>query len=53
MKMTRTILRRLEMKIHHAMTLDEIRKQTGSEPQAKPEAGKTAGQTSLVPKLQG
>ena len=36
MKMTRTILRRLEMKIQHAMTLDQVRKFAGAEQVSKP-----------------
>ncbi len=46
MKMTRNILRRLEMKIHHAMTLDQIRKYS-SEPQPKPEPVKVSKQIVL------
>ena len=51
MKMTRTILRRLEMKIHHAMTLDEVRKNTVDGQQPKPESSKPAEQ--LLQKLNG
>lgn len=35
MKMTRTLLRRLEMKIHHAMTLDQVRKFAAAEQVSK------------------
>ncbi len=35
MKMTRTLLRRLEMKISHAMTLDHVRKFAAAEQVSK------------------
>ncbi len=36
MKMTRNILRRVEMKIQHAMTLDQVRKIAAIEPVSRP-----------------
>lgn len=53
MKMTRNILRRLEMKIHHAMTLDEVRKNAATESSAKSETGKSSGESSLLFKPHG
>jgi hypothetical protein len=48
MKMTRNILRRLELKIHHAMTLDQIRKEAGTESPTKIDTVKTAIENALL-----
>jgi hypothetical protein len=42
MKMTRTILRRLEMKIQHAITLEQAHKSAALEPVSKPATPKVA-----------
>jgi hypothetical protein len=52
MKMPRNILRRLELKIHHAMTLDQIRKNGGPGSPAKSDTAKPEGE-SLLLKQQG
>jgi hypothetical protein len=54
MKMSRTILRRLEMKIHHAMTLDQDRKLHENEPEPKPETAQSApeAEAAAMAKLQ-
>ena len=42
MKMTRNILRRLEMKIYHAMVVEQTKKQSVTESLPKPGTNKTA-----------
>jgi hypothetical protein len=47
MKMTRNILRRLEMKIYHAMIVEQSKKQTVTQELPKPGANKPVEDTVL------
>ena len=46
MKMTRNILRRMELKIYHAMTVEQMKKNPSAETQPKQDSNRTTGDNS-------
>jgi hypothetical protein len=50
MKMPRNILRKIELKIYHAMTLEQIKKGPLTETQSKLGISKTNGEEAAVSK---
>ncbi len=50
MKATRNIMRRVELKIYHAITAEQMKKNSASEMQAKTSPGKSSPEDSSLSK---